>query len=178
MDELGFYVPSTVFQSFRDDGRVNMKGSVQWSAVQVREESRLQRDSNPRPRDPKSGALTARPRGRFWNGNDQEPIEVHILSKLLRHQTQTLRTIIETSHEIMVLFVLRKFILQTRMRSHPVGLDVWFSVGFFAYFHTSCVRTANALAGLRGCAGLSEPSLVYCVCVISTIISWAGSYHV
>ena len=28
MDELGFYVPSTVFQSFRDDGRVNMKGSV------------------------------------------------------------------------------------------------------------------------------------------------------
>ena len=30
MDELGFYIPSTVF---RDDGRVNMKGSVQWSAV-------------------------------------------------------------------------------------------------------------------------------------------------
>ena len=29
----GIYVPSTVFQSFRDDGRVNMKGSVQWSAV-------------------------------------------------------------------------------------------------------------------------------------------------
>ena len=29
MDELGFYVPSTVFQSFRDDGRVNMKVSVQ-----------------------------------------------------------------------------------------------------------------------------------------------------
>ena len=65
MDELGFYVPSTVFQSFRDDGRVNMKGSVQWSAVYVLEESRLQRDSNPRPRDPKSWALTARPRGRF-----------------------------------------------------------------------------------------------------------------
>ena len=29
MDELGFYVPSTVFQSFQDDGRVKMKGSVQ-----------------------------------------------------------------------------------------------------------------------------------------------------
>ena len=29
MDELGFNVISTVFQSFRDDGRVNMKGSVQ-----------------------------------------------------------------------------------------------------------------------------------------------------
>ena len=30
----------------------------------------------------------------------------------------------EPSHEIMVLFVLRKLIFQTRMRSHPVGLDV------------------------------------------------------
>ena len=29
MDGLGFYVPSTVFQSFRDDGTMNMKGSVQ-----------------------------------------------------------------------------------------------------------------------------------------------------
>ena len=29
MDQLGFYVPSTVFQLFRDDERVNMKGSVQ-----------------------------------------------------------------------------------------------------------------------------------------------------
>ena len=28
--------------------------------------------------------------------------------------------------EIMTLFVLRKLILQTRKRSHPVGLDVWF----------------------------------------------------
>ena len=26
MDELEFYIPSTVFQSFRDDGRMNMKG--------------------------------------------------------------------------------------------------------------------------------------------------------
>ena len=29
MDELGFYVPSSVFQSFRDDERMNMKGSMQ-----------------------------------------------------------------------------------------------------------------------------------------------------
>ena len=29
LDELGFYVPSTVFQSFRDDGSVKMKCSVQ-----------------------------------------------------------------------------------------------------------------------------------------------------
>ena len=33
-------------------------------------------------------------------------------------------TKIEPCHEIMVLFVLRKLILQTLMRSRPVGLDV------------------------------------------------------
>ena len=57
--------------------------------------------------------------------------------------------------EIMVLFVLRKLILQTRMRCHPVGLDVWFLVGPFVYFHTSCVQTANALERLCGQARLS-----------------------
>ena len=33
----------------------------------------------------------------------------------------------EPTHEIMVLFILRNLILQTRMRSHPVGLDsdIW-----------------------------------------------------
>ena len=46
----------------------------------------------------------------------------------------------EPSHELMALFVLCKLILQTRIRSHPVG-----------------------------------PSLV--AYVISTIISWAGSYN-
>ena len=50
----------------------------------------------------------------------------------------------------MVLFVLRKLILQTRMRSHPVGLDVWVLVG-----------------------PSPEPLLV--ACVIGTIISWTGS---
>ena len=37
------------------------------------------------------------------------------------------------------------------------------------YFHTLCVRTANDLARLPGCAGSPEPSLV--AYVISTIIS-------
>ena len=64
-----------------------------------------------------------------------------------------------------------KLILQTRMHSHPFGLDVWFLVGPFIYFHTLCVRTAKALARLRRCAGSPEPSLV--AYVISTIISWA-----
>ena len=68
MDELKFYIPSTVFQSFKDDGRVNMNGSVQWSAISI--QVHLQRDSNPRPRDPKSGALTARPCGRFLGNNE------------------------------------------------------------------------------------------------------------
>ena len=41
-----------------------------------------------------------------------------------------------------------KLILQTRMRSHPVGLDIWFLVGPFVYFHTLCVRTVKALVRL------------------------------
>ena len=79
----------------------------------------------------------------------------------------------EPYHENMVLFVLRKLILQTRMRSHPVGLDVWFLFEAFFYFHTSCEGTAEALARLRGRAGSPSPSLV--AYVISTKISWAGS---
>ena len=78
----------------------------------------------------------------------------------------------ETSHEIMARFVIRKLVLQTRMRSHTVGLDVWFLVGPVVYFHTLCLRTGKALARLRGCAGSPEPSLV--AFVISTINSWAG----
>ena len=39
-------------------------------------------------------------------------------------------------YEIMALLVLRKRILQTRMRNHPMGLDVWFSVVSFVYIHT------------------------------------------
>ena len=82
--------------------------------------------------------------------------------------------IFEPAHETVALFVLRKLILQTRMRSHRVGLDVWFLVGPFVYFHTLCVRIAKALARLRGCAGSPELSLVDCV--IGTIISWDSSF--
>ena len=79
----------------------------------------------------------------------------------------------EPAYEIMALFVLRKCFLRTGMHSHSVGLDVWFLVRHFVYFHTSCERTAKALARLRRCWGSPEPSLV--AYVISTIISWAGS---
>ena len=65
--------------------------------------------------------------------------------------------------------VLRKVILQTRMRSHPMGLDVWFLVGS-VYFHTLCMRTAKAVARR---AGSPDPSRV--AYVISTIIALAGS---
>ena len=82
----------------------------------------------------------------------------------------------EPAHEIIVLFVLRKLILLTRMCSHPVGLAVGCLVWPFMYFHTSCERTVKALARLRECAGSPEPSLV--AYVISTIISWAGSFWV
>ena len=71
-------------------------------------------------------------------------------------------------------FVFCKLHLQMCIRSHPMGLDVWDLVGLFVYFHTSCVRTAKALARLRGCTGSPEPSLV--AYVISTIISWAGLF--
>ena len=81
--------------------------------------------------------------------------------------------IFQPSHEIMVLFVFHKLILQMRMPSHPVGLDVWFLVRPFVYFHGSCVRTAKALARLRRCTGSPQPLLV--TYVVSTIISWAGS---
>ena len=46
----------------------------------------------------------------------------------------------------MVLFVLHKLILQVRMHSHPVGLDVWFLVGSFVYVHTSmCANSQGSV---------------------------------
>ena len=41
-----------------------------------------------------------------------------------RSQTEHFLTTNEPADEIMALFVLRKLILQTSMRSHPVGLGV------------------------------------------------------
>ena len=55
----------------------------------------------------------------------------------------------EPTHEIMALIALRKLNLYTRMRSHPMGLHVLFSVRSFGYFYTLCVRTAKALVRLR-----------------------------
>ena len=90
------------------------------------------------------------------------------------HQTVIILASNELCHEIMGLFILCKLIFQTCMCNHPVGLDVWFLVRPIIYFHTLCVRTAKALTRLRGWAGSPLPSLV--AYVISTIISWAGSF--
>ena len=116
-------------------------------------------------------------KGDLWNWNTTvtHKLLILIFEELVRICLSVLKRLSpnEQSHELMVLFVLRKLIFQMHMCSHPVGLDVWFLVGPFIYFHTSCVRTAKALVRLGGCAGSPEPSLV--AYVISTIMSWAGS---
>ena len=94
------------------------------------------------------------------------------LAKLLygpQNNHNTTPLIFEPCHEIMVLSVLCKLILQTHMRSHPVALDVLI-----------CGRTLRVLPylmcanseGSRLCrwAGSPEPSLV--AHVISTMISF------
>ena len=77
------------------------------------------------------------------------------ITEILRQRARSLISpgvftcIFELTHEIMALFALHKLILQTGMRSHPVGLDVWFLVGPFIYLGTSCVWTAKALVRLH-----------------------------
>ena len=48
----------------------------------------------------------------------------------------------------MKLFVLRKLSLQTRMRSHPVGLDVWSLVGL-PYFMCKNSEYSGEIARMR-----------------------------
>ena len=88
--------------------------------------------------------------------------------------SNTLFLTYELTHGIKALIALRKLNLQMCMLSHPMGLHVWFLVGSFNYFHTSCVRTAKALVRLCAYAGLPESSLV--AYAVSIIISWSGSY--
>ena len=83
------------------------------------------------------------------------------------------KTAFEPSREILVLFVLRKHSANAHAQPSS-GARCVILVWPFVYFHTSCVRTAKALARLRGCTGSPEPSLV--PYAISTIIAWAGSF--
>ena len=73
----------------------------------------------------------------------------------------------------MALFLLRKLNLQTGILSHPSTARCLIFCRTLCLFHTLCVRTAKALARLRGCTGSPEPSLI--AYVIRTMISWAGS---
>ena len=93
----------------------------------------------------------------------------NIYKGILINTSALMQTRYEPCHDIMFFFVLHTLMFQTRMLSHPVGLDVWFLVRPFIYFHNLCVRTAKALARLCICAGSPEPSLV--AYMISTIIS-------
>ena len=74
-----------------------------------------------------------------------------------------IKTVNEPTHEIMVLFVLRKLIFQTRM--HPVGRDVCF---WSDPLSTSILHVCEQQRLWRDCSGSSEPLLV--ANVISTII--------
>ena len=62
------------------------------------------------------------------------------------------KKITEPAHEIMALFVFHKLILQTRMYSHPMGLDVWFMVSPFVYVHTSILHVCEQRRLWRDCA--------------------------
>ena len=87
--------------------------------------------------------------------------------------------IFEPCHEIMVLFVLSKLILQMRMRSHPVGLDIWFLVGPFVYFHTSCVGTAKTILEKlwQDCAGSPELFAGHICDKYHNLMSWLIYRH-
>ena len=82
--------------------------------------------------------------------------------------------LVETRVVLGLIFILRKPILQMRMRSHLVGLDVWFLVGLFFYFHISCVRVAKALARLRRCMYVCMNACMY-VCMYHIACLWKYS---
>ena len=78
---------------------------------------------------------------------------------------------IEPAHEIMALFILCKLILQTRMCSHPMGLDVWF------FGRTLCLIPYFMCANSEGSGGTARACLIlrWSPMWLSTIISRAGS---
>ena len=63
--------------------------------------------------------------------NSRTWLSVHVIVIRSEWSMTRIQPLIEPSHEIMALFDFRKLIFQTRMRSHQVGLFVWFLVGPF-----------------------------------------------
>ena len=106
----------------------------------------------------------------------------HILGMTILKIVQKLRinliSWIGPAHEIMVLF--RPPLTHSSNRhvqpSSGARCLIDFSVGPFVYIHTSCVRTAKALARLRKCTG--SPELLLVAYVVITKILWAGSINI
>ena len=102
------------------------------------------------------------------------PVAQFRLSVLIWESKRLKFSLIEPAHEIITLFVLRKLILQTCMRSHPVGLDVWLfgrTLRLLPYFIVCEQRRL-----WRNCANAQARLSLRWSTVISAIISWADSF--
>ena len=110
--------------------------------------------------------------------HDEAQINMHLQKASLQQSTQLYSILFcfcltdtqyEPTHEFMALIAIRKLILQTRMRSNPLGLksDFWPDPS-----STSIRYVCEQQRRWRDCA--PEPSLF--AYAISTIIPWAGSY--
>ena len=84
MDDWVFFSSlSTVFQSYQDDGRVNMKALYNEAPFRFGKNHA----SSGRPRDPKSGALTARPRGCSKTSHLEDYVNLILKHRLLLRET-------------------------------------------------------------------------------------------
>ena len=71
------------------------------------------------------------------------------LMRWLKCERTMIKSWYAPSHEVMVIFVFCKRILQTRMGIHPVGIDVWFLVGPFVYFMWANSEGSGETARMR-----------------------------
>ena len=86
--------------------------------------------------------------------------------RLIQRWDHTSYSIIEPAHEIMAHFILRPT-HSSNVHAHPSSgaRCLIFGRTLRLLPNFTCVRTAKALARLRGCTGLPEPSLVaYVIC--------------
>ena len=49
MDDLWFYTFLSIFKSYKDDGRVIMKGSMQWNPIYIWKDIPIKQESNSVP---------------------------------------------------------------------------------------------------------------------------------
>ena len=89
--------------------------------------------------------------------------------------TKTMLKRNEPCHEIMVLFVLHKLILQMHLWSSSGARRLIFGQTLRLLPYITCANSKGSGETVCGCAGSPEPSLVAYVISTCTIISWAGS---